>query len=113
MAIRLFSADRAFFLNDLEGPSPGKPLMRITRKGVGGQKIIADDPVSIVFYGATAQPVLTPGRLLTKREERAFDQGYATLLPAVPRKTLQLPGHFQPLAGRLNLTRDWASKRGR
>ncbi len=113
MAIRLFGEDRAFFLNDLEGPAPGKPLMRITRKGVGGQKIIADDPVSIVYYGATAVPVATPGRQLSKAQEHAFNQGYATLLPAVARKVLGLVSHFQPFAGSIGVTRDWASKRGR
>lgn len=112
MAIRLFGEDRAFFLNDLEGPVT-RPLMRITRKGAGGQKTYAADPVSIVYYGPKAVAVLTPGRRMSKEQEAAFNEGTSDLLPAVARKVLGVPAHFQPFAGRISLTRDWASNRGR
>lgn len=112
IAIRLFGEDRAFFLNDLEGPV-AKPLLRITRKGAGGQKAYIDDPVSIVYYGPKTVPVMTPGRTLTKEQEHAFNEGMSQLLPAVARKVLGVPAHFQPFAGRISVTRDWASRRGR
>lgn len=113
MAIRLFGADRAFFLNDLEGPV-AKPILRITRRGAGGQKAYIDDPISIVYYGAKSVAVMTPGRRLTKEQEAAFNEGAgASLLPAVARKVLGVPSHFQPFAGRITVTRDWTSNRGR
>jgi hypothetical protein len=111
VAIRLFGEDRAFYLNDLEGPVQ-KPLLRITRKGVGGQKAYIDDPVSIVYYGPKTVPVLTPGRRLTKTQEASFNEGFSSLLPAVARKVLGVASHFQPFAGRITVTRDWASPRG-
>lgn len=112
MAIRLFGASRAFFLSDLEGPVT-RPILRITRKGAGGQKAYVDDPVSIVYYGSQTVPVMTPGRTLTKEERSAFNEGTSQLLPAVARRVLGIPSHFQPFAGRITVTRDWASQRGR
>jgi|SRR6185369_17089310 len=112
MAIRLFGEDRAFFLNDLEGPV-AKPILRITRKGAGGQKAYTDDPVSIVYYGPKTVPVLTPGRRLTPMQHASFNEATSELLPAVARKVLGIPAHFQPFAGRIGVTRDWASGRGR
>src|SRR5207244_12310166 len=100
------------FLNDLEGPVT-RPLLRITRKGAGGQKAYVDEPVSIVYYGPRMVPVLTPGRRLTKEEHAAFDEGTSELLPAVARKVLGIHSHFNPFAGRIGITRDWASGRGK
>lgn len=106
MAIRLWDEDRAFFLNDLEGPVQ-KPILRITRRGVGGHKAYTDTPVSIVYYGAKSQPVATPGRNLTKEEEADFSLQSAHILPAIARKFLGVASNFQPFAGRITVTRDW------
>ncbi len=109
MAIRLFGADRAFFNNDLEGPMQ-KPIVRLTRYGAGGQKIISDDPVSIVYYGAQRIPVLTPGRNLTVTEERLIEFQQAEILPIGNPRALGIGNWFNALAGRIGITRDWAGR---
>jgi hypothetical protein len=84
--------------------------MRITRRGVGGQKAIVDEPVSIVYYGAQQVPVGTPGRNLTVEEERTFFLQQASFMPAVARKFLGVAQHFNPFAGRIGITRDWQGR---